>query len=178
MLFHGPRLVGAPHIVQRWRWFWLALNIGLAMLRNTHATEFLEVAMHQYTFLEHPLHRRMKARQQRRVFPSLWRDLRRDVGTGKASWEHPVEELVQLLVRQPRCFVIAHVRESHRHSREINGSGNGHDRRLPPGICGDNDHSVAAQAGRLLRDMYAIVYTYMRVITAGVLYGQNAYVRA
>jgi hypothetical protein len=64
--------------------------------------------MQLYGLLKYLFDGRMKACQQRRMFPAIRRDLGKDVGAREAMREKAVEEHVQLRIRQALVLPILH----------------------------------------------------------------------
>jgi hypothetical protein len=65
--------------------------------------------VHDHLLFEHAFDGRVETRQQWRMFPSVRRDLIEHVQTGKAVREQPVEQRVQLGVRQSLLLPLVHV---------------------------------------------------------------------
>ena len=64
--------------------------------------------MQLHGLVKHLLDGRMKASEERRLFPAVDGDLGEHVGTRETVREQPVEEHVQLRIRQAPLEVIIH----------------------------------------------------------------------
>jgi hypothetical protein len=105
-LGHCPRPVRANRFERR-----LGFRRALGIIRLTltlDGNQLFDVPMNMHPLLEHLLDRRMKARQQQRLLPTLRRNLRQHVRPGETMREQSVKELLEFRVSQSFCPPVIH----------------------------------------------------------------------